>query len=340
MVTNADFGSLPKVELHRHLEGSLRLSTLVDLARSHRIDLSDLGLSEGFTAEELRPHVQITADSPATVEHFMGKFKVLRRFFCAQEVIERVVWEAVEDAALDNIRYLELRFTPRALSALMECSFDSVMRWVCQTVANARQQFAIQVRLLVSMNRHEPLAHSEKAVWAACNFREQGVVGIDLAGREVLGDYPPFVGLFREARQAGLGVTIHAGEWAEAVNVRDAILYLGATRIGHGTRVVEDDRVVQLARERRVVFEVCPSSELQTGAVKASAHPLRAMHELGLRLTINTDDPGISNITLGGELALASSLGLDDDAIRASLLTGVQSAFLTDTEREALLLDL
>src|SRR5450432_630245 len=244
--------ALPKIELHRHLEGSVRLQTLVDVAHQYKIELPANDL------EGLRAYVQITPESPLDSVHFLSKFNLLRRFYYSQEVIERVAREAVEDAAADNVKYMELRFTPKALSKLMDFSFNDVVRWVCSAVEQAQHNADIKVRLIVSMNRHESAKEGERALKSALEFRSQGIVGLDLAGQESGFGAVPFYPLFDSAKQAGLGITVHAGEWAGPGNIRDAIIMMGAQRIGHGVRVVEDSVIAGLARERGITFEVCP----------------------------------------------------------------------------------
>src|SRR5262249_740562 len=153
----------------------------------------------------------------------------------------------------------------------------------------------------------ETIQEGMRALRTALEYRDRGVVAVDLAGQEAGYPATPFFGLFAEARQEGLGITIHAGEWSGPRNIRDAIEVIQAQRIGHGVRVVEDSSVVQLAREAGTTFEVCPTSNIQSGVVPSvEHHPLRDMSYLGLRTTINTDDPAISDITLSHELALAT----------------------------------
>ncbi len=324
--------ALPKIELHRHLEGSVRLQTLVDVAQQYKIELPATDL------EGLRAYVQIMPDSPMDSVHFLSKFNLLRRFYYSQEVIERVAREAVEDAVADNVKYMELRFTPKALSKLMDFSFGDVVKWVCTAVKQAQVNTDIKVRLIVSMNRHEGANDGERALNAALDFRNQGIVGIDLAGQESGYGAVPFYPLFDRAKQAGLGITVHAGEWAGPGNIRDAITMMGAQRIGHGVRIVEDSVIAGLARERGTTFEVCPTSNIQSGAVAGVAnHPLRDMASLGLRTTINTDDPSVSNIKLSDELVLANEqLGLTLEDIKRTIMNAAQCAFLPEAERAAL----
>ncbi len=328
--------ALPKVELHRHLEGAIRLTTLVEIAKNYKIDLPS------YTLEELRPHVQITSDSPTDAAHFLSKFNILRHFYCAPEVIERLAREVVEDAAADNIKYMELRFTPKALAKLMNFQFNDVIRWVCQGVQQAQETCPIKVRLIVSMNRHESVREAERILQSVVDLRDRGIVAIDLAGQE--SGYPanPFFQLFARARDAGLGITVHAGEWSGPKNVRDAIETIGARRIGHGVRIVEDSNVVKLARETGATFEVCPTSNVQSGAVFSfDYHPLRDMLHLGLKATINTDDPSISNITLTDELTMTiTRLGLTLDDVKRAIINAARASFLPEQERATLVAEI
>jgi adenosine deaminase len=194
------------------------------------------------------------------------------------------------------------------------------------------------VQLIVSVNRHESLVEAEQQIQAAIDQRDRGIVGVDLCGQEPGFPANPFAEMFREARQAGMGVTIHAGEWAGPSNIRYAIESLGATRIGHGVRIFEDPSVVDLARDAGILFEVCPTSNWQTGVVASLAqHALPEMELAGLRTTVNTDDPAICNTTMSDELAVAvDGLGLDVSYVRRAILTAAEAAFLPDAEREAL----
>src|SRR5688572_3650833 len=279
------YHELPKVELHRHLEGSLRLSTMLDIAHKDGVTIPVSMLS-------LSGLVQVQDEDPLTFTNFLEKFKTLRLFYRSPEVIHRITSEAVEDAARDNIRYLELRFTPVALSRAEGFPLHDVIDWVITSSQEAAKKYKIKVGLIASVNRHESAELAEQVAWLAVEHIKDGLVGLDLAGNEAEFKSEPFYGIFKEAKQSGLRMTIHAGEWGPAANVREAIENLGAERIGHGVRVLEDENVVALARERGPVFEVCVTSNYQSGVVSSvKEHPLPRMLEAGLKATVNTDDP-------------------------------------------------
>jgi adenosine deaminase len=328
------YQALPKVELHRHLEGSLRLRTLLEVARAHGMDL--------FGTARLRPLVQIRENEPLTSENFLSKFQTLRKFYRSSEVIGRITREAIADAAADNVRYMELRFTPVALSRVEDFSLEEVIDWVIEGTREASQENGIVTRLILSVNRHESPELASQVIRHAIERQEPLIVGVDLAGDEAHFPALPFAEHFQEARDAGLHVTAHAGEWGDAGNVAAAITQLGAERIGHGVRVLEDPSVVALARERRTAFEVCVTSNYQSGVVSAlKEHPLPKMLSADLNVTINTDDPSISQITLGGEYSVVcEELGLPLATLRGQVLSAAKAAFLPPDERRNLVANL
>ncbi len=322
---------LPKIELHRHLEGSLRLESLLEIARDYNVPVPAESL------ESLRPFVQVT-DDPADHEVFLSKFEVLRHFYRTPETIQRLVYETVADAANDNVKYMELRFSPQALSRVCRFSLGDVTDWVIEAVEHAQQDFDIQVGLILTLVRHDPFEQAKHVAEVAFARHEKGIVGFDLAGDEVKFPSAPFAPLFRQAREMGMGVTIHAGEWASAIGVRDAIRDLGANRIGHGVRVLENSEILRVALEHNVTFEVCLTSNVQTGVVHhIDHHPLADMLDLGLHATLNTDDPTISNITLTDEYQIAmNDLGIRYVELRQMILNAARAAFLPTNKRQRL----
>lgn len=324
--------ALPKIELHRHLEGAVRLQTLVDIAHEAGIEMPE------YDAETLRPFVQMMPGETHDHLHFLSKFHTLRQFFRSPEIIRRVACEVVTDAAADNIRYMELRFTPPALANILNCSYEEIIGWVCQTASAEAEAHNIQVRYIVSMNRHESVEIGERVLKAALTLRDMGIVAVDLAGNENGFSAHPFRAVFERAKADGMGVTIHAGEWAGAESIYAAIHDLGAERIGHGVRALEDPALIDLLVERQTVLEVCPTSNVHSGVVKDWAeHPIRALYKSGVRTTLNTDDPLVSNITLSDEIMRAlehMTFTLDD--IKTHTLTAARSAFLPSDQRSAL----
>lgn len=326
------YESLPKVELHRHLEGSLRVSTLIDIARQHSITVPTELL-------QLNRLVQVQQEEqPYNFQNFLAKFNTLRMFYRSPEVIERVTSEAIEDASKDNVKYMELRFTPVALSRAERFPLADVVDWVCSSAREASKKFGVMISLIASVNRHESPELAEQVAWLAAERIDRGLAGLDLAGNEAEFPAEPFIGIFREARQAGLKVAVHAGEWGGAANVQQAIEQFSADRIGHGVRVMEDDFTVSLARTRQTCFEVCITSNFQTGVVKdLNEHPLKKMIDTGLNATINTDDPSISQITLSHEFKVAEEkLGIPTETVHNCVIAAAQASFLPEAEKKKL----
>ena len=329
------YRALPKVELHRHLEGSLRLDTMLEIARQHGIVVPE-------DVVQLSSLVQIQDGEKFTFQNFLSKFDTLRLFYRSPDVIHRVTREAIEDAARDNVKYLELRFTPVALSRAERFPLHDVMNWVIESTKDTAARNHITVKLIASVNRHESAEIAEQVAWLAADHMDDGIVGLDLAGNEAEFPSEPFYGIFKEAKQAGLHVTIHGGEWGPAKHIREAIENLGAERVGHGVRVFEDASIVDLARERNTTFEVCITSNYQSGVVeKLEAHPLMKMLDAGLNATINTDDPSISRITLSHEYYTAcEDLRMSHPVLRERIAAAAKAGFLPENEKETLVTQL
>ena len=323
--------NLPKIDLHRHLEGSLRLQTLSEIALEHGIDLPS------YDIEQLRPYVQVTDDYP-DFHRFLEKFKLLRRFYTSKEAVQRITQEAIIDATEDNIRYLELRFNPVALSRVQGFPLSDVVDWVVQTVEKSHEWTQTRTCLILQIGRDESLNIANEIVDLAIAFHGPLVRGIDLAGDEVNHPARRFKEPFQRARDAGLHITVHAGEAAGSDSVRDAINILGAERIGHGIRAVENSEVVQLLYRRDIALEVCPTSNFQTGAVPGlTLHPLIDLFGLRLKVTINTDDPSVSDTTLTDEYLVAvKDIGLQKRLIFRALRNAIESAFIPEEERDTL----
>ena len=320
--------SLPKIDLHRHLEGSLRLTTLVEIAREHGIALPS------YDIEQLRPLVQVTDDSQDYL-HFLGKFQFLHRFYTSREVVQRVVREAITDAANDNIHYLELRFNPQAMANAQKFALAHVVEWVIEATEQAQNQTGTRTCLILTIPRQESLSMANEITDLAIAHFGPFIRAIDLVGDEINFPVERFIEPVKRAQEAGLHATIHAGEWAGPQSIRAAVHYLNAQRIGHGIRAVEDSDVVRLLYNRKVTLEVCPTSNIQTGAAGTFAqHPLLDLVNLQLRVTLNTDDPRVCNTTLSDEYVVAiDAMGLQKRDLYRMLRYAADAAFIPSEER-------
>ncbi len=311
----------PKIDLHRHLDGNIRLATILDLARQHGLELP------AHDAETLRPYVTITEPAPGLMA-FIEKFRWSVGVLADADACRRVAYENVADAKSEALDYVELRFSPWFMAQPFGLNPQAVVEAVVEGVELGRKEFGVKVALIGILSRtYGPgIAWKELEALLACRSE---LVAIDLAGDEL--NFP--AGLFKKhftrVRGAGLHVTIHAGESAGPESVWEAIRLLGAERIGHGVRAIEDPALLDFLHERRIGLECCLTSNVQTSAVSALLrHPLRCFLELGLAATINTDDPGISGIDLDHELNYAApAAGLTSEQIRQARLNAAEIAF-------------
>ncbi len=323
---------LPLVDLHRHLDGNVRLETVLELGRMHGVALP------ADTVEGLRPFVQVQGVAPSLMD-FIAKFELLKLAFVDEDAIARIAEENIEDAHREGIAYIELRLSPAFMGERYGLSPERVLRACCRGVRAGTAKWPVRANLIGIMSRHlgEAICWTELEAAIAC--MGEGVVAVDLAGDEANFPGSRFVRHFARARAAGLHITVHAGEADGPASVRQAIEQLGAERIGHGVRAIEDKSVIALIAERGIAIESCPTSNVQTSTVPSyAAHPLPQFLRRGLCVTLASDDPGISAIDLPHEYRVArDELGLSPSELRQLQLNGVRAAFLSDAERRALL---
>ena len=300
-----DLKALPKIELHRHLEGAVRPRTIAEICRERGVPLPT------YDPDELAR--LITQTSPVDdLVAFLEPFKMIDLCFTDKEAIARVAYECVEDAWLDNIGHLELRFSVECMAFHHRLDMREVMDGIVEGACLAMRELPVTVGLIVSISRDlsvermgVPWPAPEEIAKLAIDYMDRGVVGLDLSGGEFGFGAELFMEPFKIARDAGLGITVHAGEGDGPDSVRKAIELLDTTRIGHGVRIIQDPSVVKLAIDRGVTLEVCPTSNVLTHAVDSlAAHPVRQLFDAGVPITVNTDDPTVCGVTLTGEYEL------------------------------------
>ena len=320
----------PLIDLHRHLDGSVRLETILDLGRLHKIPLP------GNSLDELRPHVVVTTPQPGLIE-FLAKFKWMTAVLADYDACRRVARENVEDAHREGIRYIELRFSPAFMADAHNLDPSRVTAAVIEGAREGEAATGVKANLIGILTRTYGPVRARRELRALLDHKNE-ITALDLAGDE--GNWPAelFVEHFKEGRGAGWQVTVHAGEAAGAQSIVTAIEQLGATRIGHAVRAAEDGAVMDLLRERRIGIEANLTSNVQTSTVPDYAsHPLKKFLESGLLATINTDDPGISGIDLAYELDVAApAAGLDESQVIRALENAWEIAFLGPEEKARL----
>ncbi len=322
---------LPFIDLHRHLDGSVRLETILDLGRKHNLPLP------AFDLEGLRPHVQVTEPQPGVLA-FFTRFKWMTGVLVDYDACRRVAYENVEDAQREEIDYIELRFSPCFMAEPHDLDPAGVVEAVAEGVRQAQADTGVRANLIGILSRHFGAETAWKELGALLTQRDH-LVALDLAGDEANFPGDLFVEHFNKARDAGWQITVHAGESAGPESIWQAIHGLGATRIGHATRILEDPALVDYTREHRIGIEVNLTSNVQTSTVPDYAsHPLRRMLEEGLLATINSDDPGISAIDLPYEFNVAApQAGLSAEQTHQAQRNALEIAFLSEPEKDRLL---
>jgi adenosine deaminase len=323
--------SLPFVELHRHLDGNIRLQTILDLSRQHYLALP------AWDIDGLRPYVQVT-DPQVGVMSFIAKFQWPMAVLVDLDACHRVAYENVEDAKKEKLDYIELRFSPWFMAEANRLDPAGVVEAVVEGVKAGETNFGIKVNLIGILSRTYGPNIAAKELDALLS-QSKAITALDLAGDEA--NYPAewFKEHFRAARDAGWHVTVHASEIAGPDSVWQAIRELGAERIGHAIRAPEDPVLMDYLAEHRIGVESCVTSNIQTSCVADYAsHPLKTFLEHGIPASINTDDPGISGIDLAYEYNItAPKAGLSDAQIRKAQANALETAFLTVEERQALI---
>jgi adenosine deaminase len=284
---------MPKAELHLHLDGSLRIETALDLARTRQVEAPRD--RAGMAAALIAP--MPCRDQADLLRAFDLPIALMQD----AEALERVTAELVEDKAADGVRYLEIRWGPR-LHVARGLELSDGIAAVCAGAREAAARTGTTVRLIcTALRSHDPKGNVGLAETAA-HFRDAGLTGWDLAGPEAaFPDPADHAAAFEAARAGGLRITLHAGEWGGAGQVRRAMA-LAPERIAHGPGAVDDPDLCRELTERRVALDLCPTSNVQVRIVPSlAAHPLARLHRAGVPVTLSTDDSTVSDISLSEE---------------------------------------
>jgi len=321
--------ALPLIDLHRHLDGNIRLQTILDLSRQHNLPLP------AWDLEGLRPYVQVTQPQPGVMA-FIDKFALMIGALADYDACRRVAYENVEDAWREGLHYVELRFSPWFMAEPHGLDPAGVVEAVADGVQAGMRDFAIEANLIGIISRTYGPETGWRELNALLRYRDR-LAALDLAGDEKHWSGDLFVDHFRRARDAGWRITVHAGELAGPESIWQAIRTLGAMRIGHAVSAVQDAVLMDYMVEHQIGIESNLTSNVQTSTVPDYAsHPLRLFLERGLLATINTDDPGISGIDRRYEYDVAApAAGLTPEQIRQAQLNALAVAFLSPEEAAA-----
>lgn len=323
--------SLPLIDLHRHLDGSVRLETILELGRLHNLPLP------AEDVDGLRQFVQITVPQPGVME-FIAKMHWMTAILVDYDACRRIAHENVLDAKEEGIDYVELRFSPWFMAQPHRLDPRGVVEAVVDGVAAGSRAAGIPANLIGILSR----TFGPEAAWIeleALLSQREALSGLDLAGDELKFPGELFTKHLQRGRDAGWGITIHAGEAAGPESVWQAVRQLGAQRIGHGVHAIEDPALIDYLAQQRTGIEANLTSNVQTSTVPDyPSHPLRIFLERGLLATINTDDPGVSAITLPYEYEFAApAAGLTPEQIRQAQRNALEVAFIPAEEKLKLL---
>ena len=330
MLTPELIALLPKAELHVHLDGSLRPETMLELAGPAGITLP--------AADAVALRRAMLVRDARNLEDYLRGFDVTVALLQTEAAIERVAYEMVADAARDNVRYMEVRYCP-VLSRSRGLDLEAVTAAELRGLARGEAEFGVVARAIHCSLRHLAPAVSEEIARHAVAWRERGVVGFDLAGGEAGRPAAPHRRAFEIAAEGGLGITVHAGEAAGAASVAEAVFVCRANRLGHGTRLYEDQALQDYVRDRRILVEINLTSNLQTHVVaRPEQHPLRRYVDAGLAVSLSSDNWLMSGTTITREYSLAHrTLNVTRSEADRMILDGMAAAFLPWPERRTLL---
>jgi adenosine deaminase len=319
---------LPKAELHCHLDGSVRPATLLDLGR-------ELGVAMPASTEESLREYMIVRDA-RSLEDYLARFDVTLSVMQTEVALERIAYELATDASAEGVRYIEVRYAP-VLNIRGGMALGAAVEAPLRGLARAEREHGIVGRLIVCGIRNMSPEVSLELAKLAAAYRRQGVVGFDLAGGEAGNPASGHAKAFEFARCHDMACTCHAGEGDGAASVREAVHVCGANRIGHATRLIEDEALTEYVNDRRIALEICLTSNVQTRATASyETHPLRQYWERGLNVVLNTDNRLMSGTTLVDEYQHASRIGFGFDELARMALNGFESAFLPFDERRVL----
>ena len=319
---------LPKAELHCHLDGSVRPATLLDLGR-------ELGVPMPAPTEASLREYMIVRDA-RSLEDYLARFDVTLSVMQTEGALERIAYELASDASAEGVRYLEVRYAP-VLNIRGGLALGAAVEAPLRGLARAEREHGIIGRLIVCGIRNMSPEVSLELARLAVAYRRHGVVGFDLAGGEVGNPASRHAKAFEYARCHDMACTCHAGEGDGAASVREAVHVCGANRIGHATRLIEDEALTEYVNDRRIALEICLTSNVQTRATESyETHPLRQYYERGLNVVLNTDNRLMSGTTLVDEYEHASRIGFDFDELARMALNGFESSFLPFAERRIL----
>jgi adenosine deaminase len=316
------YNDIPKTETHIHLEGAIRTGTIIDVAKEYNLKLP------AYEVSELDKHVKVY-DQLQDLETVLKAFGIFQNSITSPEVVERIAWELFEDSAKQNIKLFEVRFSPDWALHGNKLDWDKCLEGLLRARSRAQAEFDMAIGYIAITSRSMGPSSCIKTVDWAIHHKEH-IHGVDLADSER--DFPlrEFVKPVMKAKEAGLKVTIHTGEDTPASFVKEVIEVIDPDRIGHGIHAIEDMQVIELIKERGITLEVNPWSNYLTSSVRTiDEHPLKKLFDLGVKVTINSDDPEVLETNLNNEYRIAHEvLGMSMDEIAVCNRNAYEASFI------------
>jgi adenosine deaminase len=325
------YNRIMKAEIHCHLEGSIRTATLIDIAREHSLELP------AYEVAGLDRHVKVY-EQLKDLQAVLDAFNLAQNSIASPRVVERIAYELFEDASRQNIKLFEVRFSPDWAFRGHALDWDECLEGILHAKVRAEKEFDLAIGLIAITSRGLGAASCEKTADWAIRWKEH-ICGFDLADGEALHPIREFARPIQRVKEAGLKLTVHSGEDTPASAVIDTIQQVSPDRIGHGIHIIEDMRAVELVRERGITLEVNPWSNYLTNSVpRIEEHPLKRLYDLGVKVTINSDDPEVLDTNLNNEYRIAHEiLGMSLEDIAACNRFAVEASFLPEDTKQAVL---
>ena len=318
------------VDLHLHLDGSLSPEAIIEVAQEEDIKLPT------YKASELRKYLEVP-ENCESLNEYLTRFDIPNRVLQTKNGLRKCMLDLLYREAKAGLKYVEVRMAPQLSTAKGLDQFD-VIDTLVKASKEAEELYGIKSNLILCMMRaNNNYFNNFKTIEMAARFLNKGVVAIDLAGAEALFPNEMFQGEFETIRNHGIPMTIHSGEAAGASSVESAIK-LGANRIGHGIHAIEQEPVMALLKEKKIPLEICPKSNLDTKAISRFEDlPIKEFMKRGIIVTLNTDDMTVSNTNLENEYRILGSIGYSDEELTQIAKNTINSAFISDKEKEELL---
>lgn len=325
-----NFEKLPKIELHCHLDGSVRPSTIIELANIKNIDIPSKNIQE-------IKNMMVAPKDCKSLDEYLKRFELPGLIMQDEDSLERIAFELMEDASKENIVYIEIRFAP-LLHINKGLNTKEVIESVLKGIKKAESMYDIKGNLILSCMRTMSVESSYDVIEAGKEYLNNGVVAVDLCSSENEQFCEKFEDPIALARSYGYRVTIHAGETGIGENVYDAITLLKAERIGHGVFIKDCERAYNLVKENNVTLEMCPTSNLQTKAIKnIENYPLNNFHKDGIKVSLNTDNRTVSDIDLTNEYNIIfNNFEMSEDDYKTIYLNSVEASFADENIKNKL----